>query len=206
MTSRTNSDRTRTIAVTGMLLAVMLMITFMPFLNFQIGPFRVTLLHIPVLIGVVVEGLPVGMGLGLAFGLISMIRAYITPTVTSFVFQNPLISVLPRMLFPLAAWLILRALRGMKRGVGGNEFASYSITALCGTLIHGVMVLGLIYFVYGKAYGEALKLENGLAAVRGTLALTTLTNGVPESIVAAILIPAVANALKRAGLTPKAGL
>ncbi|MDR2657411.1 MAG: ECF transporter S component [Oscillospiraceae bacterium] len=190
---------TRSIAVTGMLLAVMLLITFMPFLNFQIGPLRVTLLHIPVLIGVIAEGLPVGLILGGAFGIISLLRAFSTPSATSFVLQNPIIAILPRLLIPVVAYLVTRSVRAATK----RSLIAETAGAFCGAATNTVLVLSLIALLYGERYGLAMQGLGRLDALHVILFSTALTNGLPEAVVAAIMVPAVIGALRRARLTPK---
>lgn len=63
-----------------------------------IGPTRATIMHIPVIIGSILYGPLIGGFLGLIFGLSSLVTSYISPGVVAFVFLNPLISVLPRII------------------------------------------------------------------------------------------------------------
>jgi uncharacterized membrane protein len=186
-----------------MLLAVMLLFTFTQVGFIQFGPLAATLMHIPVLIGLIMEGLPVGLGLGAAFGVISLIRAFVVPTATSFVLQNPIISVLPRLLFPLIAWLAARAVARAGRRNALRETLSTGAAGFCGAAANTALVLSLIFFIYGERYGLAMKTPIGIDALPAVLLTTALTNGLPEAVVAAILVPAVTGALRRAGLAPK---
>ena len=50
------------------------------------------------------------MGIGLIFGLFSLIQAAVSPTgPVDVFFTNPLISILPRILIGLTTWLVYRA-------------------------------------------------------------------------------------------------
>ncbi|MDR1599783.1 MAG: ECF transporter S component [Oscillospiraceae bacterium] len=185
MARLTAPDRTRTIAVTGMLLAVLLLFVFTPIGYIPIPPANPTTMCIPVLVGMMVEGLPVGMLLGFAFGLTSLLRALFG--VSLYVFSNPLISIIPRVLIPVTSWLILNALGSLTRRGALGEAAAMGISAFCGSATNTLLVLPLITLFYGDALGKPI----------GVL---MLTNGLPEAITAAILVPAVVAALQRAGL------
>ncbi|QWB95382.1 hypothetical protein KHQ89_05325 [Mycoplasmatota bacterium] len=93
--------------LTSIFAAVILIMSFIPFLGFiTIGPISMTLIHIPVLIGVFLLPKRYSWVLGLFFGLGSFIRAFANTGVMDPAFQNPLTSILPRILFAIAAaWL-----------------------------------------------------------------------------------------------------
>ena len=70
-------DRSRKIAVTGVLGAVTILLGlthwgFIPWF----GGVSLTIMHIPVIIGAILEGPAVGAGIGLIFGLFSMLRCH----------------------------------------------------------------------------------------------------------------------------------
>lgn len=65
-------------------------------------PFSITILFIPVLLGTIIYGKKAGLILGFTFGLSSLMVAWMRPTTPfDLFFRNPLVSVLPRVLFPL---------------------------------------------------------------------------------------------------------
>ena len=59
----------------GVLIALMLVLSSTPIGYVLIGPIQVTTMHIPVVLGAIIGGVPYGFILGLAFGLNSMLRA-----------------------------------------------------------------------------------------------------------------------------------
>ena len=64
-------------------------------------------IHGVVIIGAILEGPVVGLGIGLIFGLFSMLQAAVAPTgVLDPLFVNPLLSVLPRLFIGPVAWLV----------------------------------------------------------------------------------------------------
>src|SRR3972149_5222017 len=106
-------DRTRKIVVTGVLgaIAVLLGLTRLGFIPWFTGA-SLTIMHVPVIIGAVLEGPLVGAGIGLIFGIFSMIQAAVAPTGPADAwFTNPIISVLPRILIGPVAWLVWTALK-----------------------------------------------------------------------------------------------
>ena len=69
-------------------------------------------MHMPVIIGAILEGPVVGALIGLIFGVFSMIQAAVAPNgpIDAW-FTNPLLSVLPRLFIGPVAWLVWRALK-----------------------------------------------------------------------------------------------
>src|SRR5512137_816388 len=96
----------RKIVVTGALgaLSIALMLTPLGMIPWFAGV-SLTVMHVPVIIGAVLEGPIVGVCIGAIFGVTALVRAAIAPNgpIDPF-FVNPLISVLPRLLIGLAAW------------------------------------------------------------------------------------------------------
>lgn len=174
---------TRTIAVVGLLTAIMIVLGETPLGLIPIGPIRATTLHIPVVIGAITYGPVVGGILGFFFGMISWIKQFTTPTVMSFIFMNPLISVLPRIMIGIGTGLIYQAL---KRTIGKKSLvAPISISAAAGSMINTGLVMGLIYLFYAEPYmqarGEAV--EKAFTIILGIVGI----NGVPEMIVCALI-------------------
>ena len=88
----------RRMAIIGVLSAISIMLSMTPLGFIPIGPTNATIMHIPVIIGAIIEGPVVGITVGFIFGATSLLKALTMPTITSFAFVNPLVSVLPRML------------------------------------------------------------------------------------------------------------
>ena len=164
----------RKMAIIGVLAAISIMLSMTPLGFIPIGPTNATIMHIPVIIGAIVEGPLVGITVGFIFGATSLLKALTMPTITSFAFINPLVSILPRMLIGVIAYYV---------------FVSGWITGVVGSLVNTVGVLGMIYILYGARYAEALG-ESASAAK--TLILTLgATSGIPEAIVGGFVVSAV---------------
>ena len=112
----TQSERIRRMVISAMLSAITAVLTFTPIGMIPLPPPlpSATMVHIPVLVAALVEGPSVGLIVGLVFGLCSCIRAWETGMVgLTLFFRNPLISVLPRLIVPLAAvgiWMLWKKL------------------------------------------------------------------------------------------------
>ncbi len=72
------------------------------FIKIPILPFDITLLFIPVILGTILYKTKAGLILGFVFGVSSLAVAYLRPiTPFDLFFQNPIVSVIPRVLLPL---------------------------------------------------------------------------------------------------------
>ena len=175
----------RKMAIIGVLSAISIMLSMTPLGFIPIGPTSATIMHIPVIIGAVLEGPVVGMIVGFIFGATSLIRNLTMPTITSFALINPLVSILPRVLIGIVAYYVYK----MTVKLIKNTFISGWITGVIGSLVNTIGVLGMIYILYGARYANALG-ESASAAK--TLILTLIaTNGIPEAIVGGFVVSAV---------------
>ena len=83
----------RKLAIIGVLGAISAVLGMTPLGFIPVGPTRATIMHIPVIIGAIMEGPIVGALVGLIFGIFSIFQAVTNPTPISFVFLNPLVFV-----------------------------------------------------------------------------------------------------------------
>ena len=75
-------------SLAGIFTAVIIAMSVVPFLGYiPLGFMNATIIHVPVIIGALLLGPKYGAYLGLVFGITSLVRATLTPTVTSFVFS-----------------------------------------------------------------------------------------------------------------------
>lgn len=120
--------------------AVIILLGLIPKLGFiQIGPISITICHIPVLIGVMLLPLMYSVGLGLTFGLSSLIASFIyAKTPGDIVFQNPLVSILPRIIFSLCTFFIFHGFSLLKN-VKHSDKIMFSI----------VVIVTLVFFYFG---------------------------------------------------------
>ncbi len=191
ITSRgARKNKTRKLAITAMLGAVTIMLGVTPLGLIPLGVFNVTTLHIPVIIGAILEGPLVGAAVGLIFGMTSLVKNLVAPTPISFIFWNPLISVLPRILIGLFSYYFYAAISRLVK----NRRITYFLTGVFGTFVNTFFVLGLAYLLYAKALVEKLSLPEG--AGKFLLGIAT-ANGIPEMVTSALITVAVVTAVKK---------
>ena len=89
------------LVLTAVFAAIILMLTLIPNLGFiRIGIVAITILHIPVLIAVFILPFFYSLFIGFTFGIASLVAAFMYGTTPlDIAFQNPVVSVLPRILF-----------------------------------------------------------------------------------------------------------
>ncbi|MBR5866601.1 MAG: ECF transporter S component [Spirochaetaceae bacterium] len=184
----TNLSLNKKIATVGALgaLTVLLGITPLGFIRLPWG-LAITLLHIPTILGALIIGWPAGIGIGAIFGIFSLIQAASNPVGLDALFVNPLISVLPRILFGLTVSFIFSLLSKIK--ILPKTIAA-SITAVVSTLIHTLYVSFALYGFAGKQVSELLG-NTGLSA----FILLLLPNATAEAITAGLVTAAVAGIL-----------
>ena len=72
----TTHEKLRQLTLTSLFIALVVLFGMTPLGLIPVGTLNATILHIPVIIGVIALGLKPGLILGLAFGLVSTLRAF----------------------------------------------------------------------------------------------------------------------------------
>ena len=246
---RENRFNIKRMPIIGVLGGISIMLGLTPLGFIPIGPTRATIMHIPVIIGAITQGPIVGAMVGLIFGLFSLFQNITNPTVTSFVFLNPLVSVVPRVLIGITSYYSYRGFQrlGFKNtrnilnllwisiifylGYGiytalsrgeynllmllinvvliftiillmyftRNSLKSKSldvmIATIVGSLTNTVGVLFLIYILFAERFVLALGLN--IANTRKVILGIGIANGIPEAIIAVIIVSSVVNILQK---------
>lgn len=148
------------LALTGAFSALVIVLTITHLGLISIGSVAsITILQIPVILIALLSGLPEGAFVGTVFGLMSMTMAYISPSgILDPMFQNPLCSVLPRILLGVVAWAIWRLLNFIPKM---PKTISAGITGFLATIAHTFMVYACIFIFEGSDMKELL-IQNGL--------------------------------------------
>lgn len=169
----------RKLVVTGALgaLAVFLGITRLGLIPWFSGA-SLTVMHIPAIIGAIVEGPFVGLGIGAIFGIVSFFQANMPNGVVDVLFRDPLVSVLPRILFPLVTWGIYFVIAKWKK------IPAIIIASVTGSLVHTALVLGMIALTKGSGLLAGTEPGTTLWALLGGV---FIANGLPEAVAAGIL-------------------
>ena len=191
-TKATKNVNVRKMAIIGVLSAISIMMSMIPGIGYiPIGPTNATIMHVPVIIGSIIEGPIVGATVGFIFGLTSLIKALTQPTITSFAFINPLVSILPRVLIGILAYYIYEFTMKLTKKASISGLLAGGL----GSIINTAGVLGMIYILYGARFAEV---SGASASTAGTFIFTlAATNGIPEAIVGALVVSPVIVALKK---------
>jgi len=173
------------ITILGLFSAIIALMAFIPQFGFiQIGFIALTIIHLPVLIGGYLGGKKVAIGLGVAFGLASFSQALIRPvTPVDLLFQNPLISVLPRFLFGVVLATLTLKLKPFK-----SDYINIPLVFALSTFAHTVFVLGSFY-VFSPLFNPLAEFTDSVGGFLPFLWGVLLANGLFE-IAAALLLAA----------------
>ena len=186
--TRTPFLTTRQLTTVGLLggITALLGLTGYGFINLVF--MKATILHIPTIIGAIMEGPRVGMLIGLIFGCFSLLQNIIAPTLMSIVFINPMISVVPRVLLGLIAYWIYHSMPG-------PVAVRVAVSALLTTAANTAMVMGGTYLFYAKEFAEMrhIPVENVINIIIGICTV----NGIPEAIGAAVIVTPIVLVLQR---------
>lgn len=171
---------TRELVVIGMLSAITMLLGITGFGFIPLPFMKATILQVPAIIGGLIEGPRVGAMVGFMFGSFSIYQNIVMPSIMSFAFLNPLISILPRILIGPFAYLIYKILPI------NNRILKLSISAFMGSICNTIGVLGMIYIVYAKEYALVRNID--VDHVFNILMGVAIVNGVPEAIVSALVV------------------
>ena len=147
------SKKTVRLVQLSLLVALLAVLTFTPLGFLVIPPVSITFLHIPVIVGATLLGPADGAILGLAFGLLSMIRAtfagvtpidmMFSPFASGYPFQSIVVCILPRVLLGVIAAGLYLLLRNHVKNV-----VAVGVSAFVATVCHTAMVLGLLSVLF----------------------------------------------------------
>jgi len=190
------NQRTFDLVIMAMFLTIIIILTFtplgyppIPFL--PIGP---TIIHIPVLVACFYFGLSRGTLTGVMFGVSSWIVAMTRgATPIDWVFRNPLVSILPRILFAVVAVYIYQF--ASKRM---NNKLAMGLSAGLSTLLHTFLVLFPLALFGRSAIINYLELadQSSIDIFMMLIGANILTNSVPEVVLAILIVPPIIIALQ----------
>ena len=171
MEERGLSVRRIVIAAVLSAIAILLGVTRLGFIPVPTAAGNATIMHVPAIVGGIMEGWLVGGIIGTIFGLFSFIQA------TTPLFKDPLVAILPRIFIGITAYFTYAGLKRI------NEYLALIVSAAVGTLTNTILVLGMAVLRGYMAAGVALTVG--------------VTHGLPEVVVAVIITVAVVAAWKR---------
>lgn len=176
--------KVRDITMNAMFIAITLILALVPGLGMiNIGFVSITIMHIPVIIAGLVLGAKAALINATAFGVAAMFIAATRPVgVFDVLFVNPLVSVLPRIIFGLSIVVVA----GLMKRLTKNFVVVASVTSIVATLVHTVAVLLAMYIAAtGSASPDILAAAPTSALV--LIGSVLLSNGIFE-IIASVVI------------------
>ena len=163
---------------------------------------KATTMHIPVILGAVLLGPAAGAVLGGVFGLCSIWANTTSPGLLAFAFSpfmttEGLPGVLKSLWIALGCRILLGVIagwlwKGMKR-VLKQDYLALPVTAAIATISHTILVMGSIYLLLAQQYAQAKNVA--ITAVFGLVMGTVTASGIPEAIIAAVLVTVIGKAL-----------
>jgi uncharacterized membrane protein len=124
----------RKIVITGVLaaIAILLGVTRLGFIPVPNISGSATIMHVPAIIGGVMEGPVVGLLVGLIFGIFSWLQA------SDPFFKDPIVAILPRLFIGVTAYYSYALLKKQ------SEYAALIAAGIIGALTNTILVLGAI--------------------------------------------------------------
>lgn len=163
---------------------------------------KATTMHIPVILGAILLGPKAGAVLGAVFGICSIWANTTAPGLLSFAFSpfmttEGLIGVFKSLWIALGCRILFGCIAGwlwkfFRKGIQ-KEYVALPVTAALATICHTVLVMGSIYFLLTQQYAAAKNVA--ISAVFGLIMGTVTASGIPEAIIAAILVTVIGKAL-----------
>lgn len=194
-------------SLAGIFTAIIIAMSVVPFLGYiPLGFMNATIIHVPVIVGALLLGPRYGAYLGLVFGITSLVKATLTPTVTSFVFSpfitiggysgnlwSMVIAIVPRVMIGIVAYyvyvLMMKLLGKMKLG----QTISLWAAGVAGAMTNTLLVMNGIYIFFGESYAAAS--NQVTARIYDVILGIILGFGIPEAILAGFLATAIVKVL-----------
>lgn len=163
---------------------------------------KATTMHIPVILAAVLLGPAAGAVLGGVFGLCSIWANTTSPGLLAFAFSpfmttEGLPGVLKSLWIALGCRILLGVIagwlwKGLKK-VLKQDYLALPVTAAVSTICHTILVMGSIYLLLAQQYAQAKNVA--ITAVFGLVMGTVTASGIPEAIIAAVLVTVIGKAL-----------
>ena len=192
---KTKKHDTRWLVSVALMAAIVIVLANTPLGMIQLPVIKATTVHIPVIIGAILLGPMAGGILGFVFGVCSLISNTMAPTLLSFAF-SPFMSTtgIPGAIKAIWVSVGCRILIGVAAGwlwvlfkkVKLNQSVALVLTGFLGSMVNTVTVMGSIYLLFAQQYAQAK--DVAVTAVWGLVMGPVTASGIPEAIVAAILV------------------
>lgn len=191
------------LVLTALFTAILLVMGFTPLGLIDLPIIKATILHVPVIIGSILLGPWRGGFLGFMFGLISLWKNTMAPSLLSFAF-SPLVPIpgeahgsawalvicfIPRILVGGAPWYVVRLFSMVPTNKTAWRSVGMFFAGAVGSIVNTALVMGMIGLVLGDAFAAAKDISPEM--VGGAIMTIVFANGIPEAIAAIVLAPVI---------------
>ena len=210
-----NNKKNLSMVLTALFMAIIAVMTFIPNVGYiNLIVIKATLLHVPVIVGSIVLGPKKGSVLGATFGITSLIKNTLEPSLLSFAFSpfyqvgeiggngwSVFIALVPRILVGIVPYYVFRGLEKLLKNMKGRRAVALPAACAAGAFANTFLVMNLIFMCFKEEFAAAksIALDAVYNAILGIIAV----NGIPEAIVAVVIGGAVSLALLR--IIPQSG-
>ncbi|MGE5704662.1 MAG: ECF transporter S component [Clostridia bacterium] len=165
----------RKIVIAGVLgaIAILLGVTRLGYIPVPTAAGNATIMHIPAVIGGIMEGPIVGLLIGLIFGVSSFFNATVP------LFKDPMVAILPRLFIGVVAFLVYAGLRNV------NQYVAIGVAGFLGSMTNTILVLTM------AVVRDYMPAEVAISVA--------IANGLPEAVVGVIVTLAVVAAWMKIG-------
>ncbi len=209
-----NNKKTLSMVMTGLFMAIIAVMTFIPNVGYiNLIVIKATLLHVPVIVGSIVLGPKKGAVLGATFGITSLIKNTLEPSLLSFAFYpfyqvgdiggngwSVVIALVPRILVGVIPYFVFTGIEKLLKNIKMRRTIALPLACASGALINTLLVMHLIFFCFREEFAAAqsVAVDVVYSMILGIIA----ANGIPETIVAVVIGGAVSLALLRVSPQP----
>ncbi len=193
------TEKTFNMVLTGLFMAIIIIMATVPNIGYiNLILIKVTMVHVPVIIGSIVLGPKRGAILGATFGITSLINNTFNPSLLSFAFSpfyqvgniggngwSVVIALLPRILVGVVPFYVYRFLMKVLPQIKVRGAFALATAGVSGALTNTLLVMNLIYFCFREEFAEAK--EIAVEAVYDVILGIIAANGIPEALVGAVL-------------------
>lgn len=175
----------------SLLVGLMFVFSWTPLGMVPLGAASATTIFIPLCVGICYfKDFKYSILLGLAFGVVSLIRAFVPNGPLDPYFQNPIVSVLPRTIVGLMGYLVYLVFSKTK------GIVKYPIVGGMVALLNTIFTMGTLLLVYYKDISNLVNNDFSMT-VGALLGSIVLLNMLPEIAFGAIITPLIMFALDK---------
>lgn len=198
-------NKTRNFVIISLFAGIIFILAYTPIGYIQLGFIKATIIHIPVIIGSILLGPKKGAFLGFLFGITSFITNTFTPVIMSFVFSplipvpgtdhgNPMalvICFIPRIMVGIVPFYLYRMVHKLFKTK--SRIIAFGIAGIAGAATNTLLVMNGIFLLFKDSYAVARNISPD--TVYHAILAVIFTNGIPEALVAGIVVSSICQSL-----------